>query len=180
MKIGFDLGPGGGEKRAEDAAFGERHDGVNAGKALGPGAAEEFAEDSFGLIVKGVGGGDGVDFAGGHELAKPGVPEAAGGFFDGLAGFGGLLVSFGLGVDTGGVKAEAQRGGETGTELLVGVRIGAAQAVMEVGQVQDDSQVRGAGSKSAGESDGVGAARKSDGQPKARLERGEVQRQGGG
>ena len=87
-EIGLDVRAGDGEERAEDTALGKGDDGMDGGEAFGPGAAEEFGEDGFGLVVEGVGGSHGVNFAGSHELAKPGVAKAAGGFFDALPRFG--------------------------------------------------------------------------------------------
>jgi len=55
---------------------------MNAGEALGPGSAQEFGKDGLGLIVKGVRGGDGIDLARRHQLAKPAIAEAARRFLD--------------------------------------------------------------------------------------------------
>jgi len=61
IQVGFDFGAGCGEERAEDAAFGELDDRVNSGETFGPGAAEELGADGFGLVIAGVGGGDGME-----------------------------------------------------------------------------------------------------------------------
>jgi hypothetical protein len=122
-----------------------------------------------------VGGSDGVNCTGCHELAKPGVTEAAGRFFDGLAGLAGMGAGFGLGVDAGGVKGEIQGGGEIGAEQLIPVGVGTAEAVMEVGGMEDDAKIGGAGSEGAGEGDGVGSARKADRQTQTGLDRAGVE-----
>jgi len=138
-EIGFDFSAGGGEKRAEDAAFREFDDGVDAGEAFGPGAAEELGEDGFGLVVKGVGGGHRMERNIGEELSKPRIAEAAGGFFDGFGwlvggGMGGALSG---GVDLMNVKREVELRGESGDEGQVGVGFRTAQAVVEVGDMED-------------------------------------------
>ena len=109
-QIGLDLGAGDGEHGAEDAAFWKLDNRVNAGKAFGPGAADQFAQDGFGLVVEGVGCGDGIENSRGHEFAKPGVAKAAGGFFDGFV----MLDGFGGGVDLVGVKLDAEDLGQVG------------------------------------------------------------------
>ncbi len=60
IQVGFDFSAGGGEEGAEDAAFGVLDGGMDAAETFGPGAAKDFGEHGFGLIVGGVGGGDGV------------------------------------------------------------------------------------------------------------------------
>ena len=139
---GFDLGAGGGEERAEDAALGEVDDGVDAGEAFGPCAAKELGEDGFGLVVEGVRGGDGVDWTGGHELAEPGVAQAAGGFFDGVGGFSGGGIGGGEG---GSVDAETRGRGcsswrRGAARRRVGIGFIAAKAVVEMGDVEDEAQ----------------------------------------
>ena len=71
---GFELGAGESQDRADDFARGflgwclvvfQEQDGVDGRETLGPGAAEKLHEDSFGLVVAGVGGEDGVGLAGG-------------------------------------------------------------------------------------------------------------------
>jgi len=84
-EIRLNLGSGGGEHGAKNVAFWEIDDGMNAGKAFGPCAAQEFSEDRFRLVIESVGRGYGVELVRGHELAKPGVAEAAGGFLNGFA-----------------------------------------------------------------------------------------------
>ena len=147
MEVVLDVGAGGGEERAEDAALGKIDDGVDAGEAFGPCAAQEFAEDGFSLVAKGVGGGYGVEMALGHELAKPLVTEAAGGFFDGLVLLAGfvvqrgfvLLACFGGGVNLMRVEGEVEGLGQLSGELLVSVRCLIAEPVMEMSQVEDET-----------------------------------------
>jgi hypothetical protein len=62
-EVDLDLGAGGRKQRAKDAALGKLDDGVNAGQAFGPGAAQKFTENGFGLVIEGVGSGDGVYLA---------------------------------------------------------------------------------------------------------------------
>jgi hypothetical protein len=140
---------------------------MDAGEAFGPCSAKEFAEDGFGLVIESVGGGDGIERVLGHEAAEPGVAEAAGGFFDGLVGLVGVLCGFRFGVDLMGVERQAERGGEIGAELLVNVGFGATEAVVEMGDVEDDAEVGGAGGEGAGEGDRVCSAGEADGEAEA-------------
>jgi len=50
---------------------------MDARNALSPRTPEELCQDSFGLVVKGVGGCDGVERDLAEELAEPRVAEAA-------------------------------------------------------------------------------------------------------
>lgn len=163
VEIAFDLGAGHGEQGTEDAALGKMNDGMDAGEALGPCAAEELGEDGFRLVVESVGGGDGVDFPALEKPAKPGVAQAAGGFFDGFF----MQLGFGGGVDLGDMEDETEGLGEIGGEALIGVRFGAAQAVMEMGGVEDEAELAGAGGEGEGEGYGIAAAGEGDGEAKA-------------
>ena len=115
LQKGFDFGPAGLEKRAEDGPFGEVQDRMDTGKALRPGTPEELGEDCFCLVVESVGGGDGVEGNFAKELTKPCVAEAASSAFDGV-GSGIICGDFGRrpgrpaclrgGVDAGFVKGD--------------------------------------------------------------------------
>jgi hypothetical protein len=180
-EVGLDLGTANGEHRAEDAAFWKLNDGMDAGEALGPSAAQEFAEYGFGLIVEGMSRGYGVDLAGCHEFAKPGVAKAAGGFLDcfsRLARFP-MQSSFGSGIDLARVKWNAERGCEIGSELLIEIGVLATQAVVEMRGVQDDSQFPGLGCEPTGKSYGIRSAGEADGQAQARLKQRCVERKRG-
>ena len=162
-QVRFDFGTCDGQHGAENEPIGKSDDRMDAGEAFGPGAAEEFAEDGFGLIVQGVGGGDGVQTTRGQELSEPGVAQAASGFFDGFA----LLAGFRSGIDVAGVELETQRRGEFSGEILVGVRVGSAQPVMEMGGVEDEAEFAGARREGACEGDGIGAAGEANGETQA-------------
>lgn len=69
----FNLGASGGEKRPEDKAAGTANNGMNAAQAFGPRAAQQAVEDGFGLVVEGMGGGDGGGPAFAEQGAEPGV-----------------------------------------------------------------------------------------------------------
>ena len=149
---------------------GNSSDGMDAGEAFSPRAAEELGEDGFGLIVEGVGGGDGVELAGGHELAEP---------CD--SGDGGRLLQWFRRVcrrrdwrrlrrrcRPGGCgRGGCELGGEVGDEGLVGVGFCAAQAVVEMGGVEDEAEFPAALGEGAQEGDGVGAAGDADGEAQA-------------
>ena len=151
VKISLDLVARGGEDGAEDAAFGEVHDWMDTGEAFGPCSPDELAEDGFGLVVEGVGSGYCVEWNSGHELAKPGVAEAAGGCFDGFCCFAGFWMRFGLGgcIDVVGVERDTEGLGELGGEFAISIGLIAAQAVMEMGSMEDDAQFTGASSEGA-------------------------------
>jgi len=59
---------------------------MDARNALSPRTPEELCQDSFGLVVKGVGGCDGVERDLAEELAEPRVAEAASSTFDRVRG----------------------------------------------------------------------------------------------
>ena len=145
-EVGFDLGAGGGEERAEDL-FGrvagevDAEDGVDAAEAFGPGAPEELHEDGFGLVVEGVGGENGIGLAALQEGGEEGVAEGAGGFFEGFTGGAGV----GGDVDVAGMKGDSEGGAQVGDEVEVGVGFGAAEAVVEVGCGEADAERGGAG-----------------------------------
>ena len=108
---GFDLGAAGVEERAQNLAgarAGDLDDGMDGAEAFGPGSAEELHEDGFGLVVEGVGGEDGVGFAGGDERVEEVVADVAGGLFDGLAVLGDALGDVGVVEVQGDVEAGAE------------------------------------------------------------------------
>ena len=184
-QVGLDGTPIDGEERAEDAAFaagvqGEIEEGEDAGKSFGPGAAEELHEDGLGLVVGGVGGGNGVDGAGGEQVAKGGVAEMAGGF---LGGFGELFEAGG-GVDAAEDEGNGEGPAEVLDELLVAIGGFAPEAVVHVdsGEAKAEGgfgEVVG-GVEEAEEGDGVRAAGEGDGEAGAGGEVGAVERKLGG
>jgi hypothetical protein len=83
-------------------------------------------------------GGDGIDVSTGQKLAKPGVAQAARGFFDGLGRLACSGVRPGL---TDSVYAEMMEPNpkvacEESREVEVGIGFSAAQTVMEVSRMQ--------------------------------------------
>ena len=95
----FDLEAGGGKHGADETGRrdvvrggfgGERRGGegakieaaVDSGEAAGSGAAEQAEENGLGLIVAGVGGGDGVETMGGGGAVEKLVAGAAAGGFE--------------------------------------------------------------------------------------------------
>ena len=66
-----------------------------------------------------------------------------------------------------GVEWDIERSREVRGESLVLIGFCAAQAVVEVGGVQDDAQFCGSGGEGAGERDGIGSAGEADGQAQA-------------
>jgi hypothetical protein len=89
-----------------------------------------------------------------HQMAKPGVTQAAGSFFDGFALSGG----FGRNIDLVGVDGNAERGSQLSGKLPVSVGFRAAQAMVQVGSLNNDSQFRRTGGKCPGERDRVSSA----------------------
>jgi hypothetical protein len=151
-------------------AFGEFEDGVDAAEALGPCAAEELGADGLGLIVEGVGGRNGIDFAGGEEPAEPGVAQTARGFLDGFAGLSLGGAGLGGGVDALLMEGEAEGRGEGAGKVEVGVGLGAAQAVVKMGGVKDQAQFAAALVEGTEQGHGVRSAGEADGQAQAGAE----------
>ncbi len=127
---------------------------MDAGKAFGPGAADEFVEDGFGLVVEGVGGGDGVNGAGAEQLGEPGIAEGAGCFFKAHAVSAGVVG--GVGVPQ--IEGEAEGVGEGLYEGGVEVGIGGADAVVHVGYAEDETGGWADGVQGPQQSDRVDAA----------------------
>jgi hypothetical protein len=98
-------------------------------------------------------------------LAKPGVAEAAGGLFDGFPTFAG----FGSGIHFLSVERDLERLGEIGGELLVTVGLIAAQTVVQMGDMEDDSQFWGTGRESPRQGYGIRTAGEADGHTQAGL-----------
>ncbi len=143
---------------------------MNAGKAFGPCTAQEFGEHGFGLVVESVCGArmacDCVHL--GQELPKPGDSAAGAPLLQWIRDVG--LVSFGGGVDAGLMEGNIEVFGEGFREGEIGVGFIAAQAVMQMGGVENKAQfprlsVRQQGAQ---ERDGIGSAGKADGETQAR------------
>ena len=145
-EVGLDLGAADAEQGTEDiarAGWGivDQDDGVDAAESFSPGSAEELHEDGFGLVVEGMGGENGVGLAGGDERGKEVVADVACGFFDGfgaacLAGLSDAVGNAGL-VD---VERDVEAGAEVGDELLVGIGLGCAEAVVDVDGGEADAE----------------------------------------
>jgi hypothetical protein len=169
-EVGLDLGAGGLEEGTEDLSLGQGDDGVDGTEAFGPGSAEQFHENGLGLIVAGVGGEDGVDLAGGEQGGEVVVTDGAGGFFDGFGissgtGLGDAIGDAGLVELEGDVKA----GAELLDEVLVGVGLGAAEAMVDVdgGEARSEGVVWGLVGGVEGEEEGYGVGSAGEGDREA-------------
>lgn len=151
---GFDLRAASGEKRAQDQRFGVDKGGMDAAETFRPGSAEKLVEDSLGLVVEGMGGGDGVELAGGQEVAEEGVTKVAGGLFESLA----VGLSGGGGVHVVAVEGEAVPGGEVGNEGGIGVGFRPTNAVVNVDNGEDKADLKGGIDEGAEQGDGIGSA----------------------
>ena len=58
---------------------------MDAGEAFGPGAAQKFGQNGFSLIVAGMSGGHGINFARCQKLPEPCVSQTARSLFNRLA-----------------------------------------------------------------------------------------------
>ncbi len=109
----------------------------NSSQTQGAGAAQDAHQHGFGLIVERVRRGDLVRFAFVHELEKPTVAQlASAGFETGLAGprVGGRIAR-------AQVEVQLEAAGQVLDELLVGIGLSAANAVMEMRHGKHDSQL---------------------------------------
>ena len=166
IEEGLYFGACGLEQRTEDAALGKFNEGMDAGKAFGPCAPQEFGEHCFGLVVARVGGGHSVERNFGQELSKPRVAEAAGGFFNGFA----VGLGFGFCVHAGFVEGEFELRGQGAGKGEVGVGFFPAQAVMEMGGMQHQSELAAAAGEGAQQGYGIGSAGEADSDAEAGAE----------
>ena len=125
-----------------------------------------------------MGSGYGIDRAGGHELTEPGIAQAASRFFNGLGGFsrGWMGGGFRSGVDVRFVEGQAEFFRQRTGEVQVGVGFGSAQAVVEMGRMEDKAQFPDLLGQSAQQRHRVGAAGEAHGQAQPRFEQGGVER----
>lgn len=178
-EVQFHFSTGDGQERTQNVALGELENGMDATEAFSPCAAQELGEDGFGLIVEGVGGGDGVEGDLGHQGAQPGVTQTACGFFDGFRGLAGARGGFGRGVKAGGVEGEAKLGSQIADESKVGVGFRAAQAVVQVRDVQREAQFPALVVKSSQQGNGICAAGDGHAEAQTGAEMGGVKRKRG-
>ena len=127
---------------------------MDSGEAAGSGSAEQAEEYGFGLIVTGVGGGDGIEAMSSGGALEKSVAGTASGSFQRETQARGQLCDI-LGCEFG---VEREAGGERGDEGGVGIRLRAAQSVVEMEDDGHDSQRRGESGKSPHKSDGISAA----------------------
>lgn len=177
VEVLLDLGTGNGEQRANDGSLGGFQRGMDAGQAFRPCAAQEFGDYGFGLVVEGVGGGDGIEGSAGEELAEPRVAQAAGGLFDGLGGLAGAGGGFGGGIDARGVKGQTELLGEVADEGQIGVGFLSAQTMVQMGDVQGEAKFPALLMEGAEESDGVCAAGDGYGEAHAGTQEGGIERE---
>ncbi len=113
-------------------------DGMDSAEAGQTGAAKNVSENGFCLIVGGVGHGDLGGEAVFDQLCEEGVAGAAGGVLE--VGF----VAFGFrgNVRASDVKRQREVRGQVGYEFLVGVRGATPQLVIEMGDAENDAQLR--------------------------------------
>lgn len=173
VEEGLNFGPAGMEQRAQDSALGELDDGVNAGKALGPRATQEFRQHGLGLIVQGVRGGDGVERGFNHEGAKPLVAQAPRRFFDGLGGFASGIGAGGSSrVHMGLVEWQPEGFGQFAAKIAIPIGFLAAEAVVQMGNMQDEAQFPAPLGEEAEKRDGIGTAGEAYGEAEARGKQG--------
>ncbi len=168
----LDLRARGAEQGADHRAFGKPDSWVNSAQTLSPGSAQKTAKNGFGLVVAGMSSGHGVDCARGEEFAEPGVAEPACCLFDGFGGFGGRRIRSGRGggVGPGLVEGYIEPGGQLPAEIPVGVRLSSAQAVVQVGGMEHQSQFPAPLGKDAQKGHGVRSPGEAHGETHAGLE----------
>ncbi len=127
---------------------------MDSGEAAGSSSAKQAEEHGFGLIVAGVGGGHGIEAMSSGGAPEKSVAGAASRSFQRETQARGQRCDI-LGCD-GAVELEA--GSERGDEGGVGIRVRAAQSVVEMEDDGYNSQRRGESGKRPQESDGIRAA----------------------
>jgi hypothetical protein len=124
---------------------------MDTGESFCPCTAQELGEYGFGLVVESVGSGHGVDCTGGHEIAKPAIAKSTGCFLDGLGGFASGLVGtrFHCSVNAVLVKGQAELDGEIAAKREVVVGFRPAKAVVQMRNVEDETEFPAAVSECA-------------------------------
>ncbi len=178
LEVGFNIVAPGGKQRTQNAALRKLHDGMDGRESLGPGTTQELGQNGLGLIVQGVGSGHRIHFARGHQPAKPAVAQTAGRFLDALGGFAcpGRGLGFGGCVHAMLVKGQSEAGSEIARKSQVGIGLGAAQSVMQMGGMKDQAEFPVPFNQGAQQRHGVGTAGESNGKAKSWLEEGRIDR----
>ncbi|MCU1223245.1 MAG: hypothetical protein JWQ42_1338 [Edaphobacter sp.] len=154
---------------------------VDGAQTFGPGSPEYLHEDGLCLVVKGVGGKDGVGLAAGDKGVEEVVADGSGGLLYGLAGLSGTVGNAGVVDMEGDIKA--------GTEVADEVEVGGgvfrgADAVVDVGcgKAYTEGFTGGGvgGMKREEKGDGVGSAGEGDADAIARFDVGADERERGG
>jgi len=140
-----------GEQRAEDLAC----DWMNTGETGESSATEKMGENSFGLIIGGVGRSDTGEVLLLGDLREPFITSSPTGVFE---------VAFGAFGKTGdvsvrGVALQLETIGESGNEFLVGSRSLAPQLVIEMQNVKDDAEAIAEAMEEPEQRDRIGATR---------------------
>jgi len=161
-EVGAEVGAAECEERADYVSG----DGVDATEACEAGASQDVSENGFSLIVGGVGYGDSGGVPCGDELIEEGVTRSAPSVFE--IGFVAFSICGDIGAPS--VEGEGMFRGEGGDEFLVGVGSAAAELMIEVGDGEDDAELRAEFQQQVEERDGVGATGDGDGYSIARLE----------
>jgi DNA-binding beta-propeller fold protein YncE len=126
------------ELHADNAHTVSQQHGMNTREPFAPSTAQELHQHCLRLIVGGVGGGDGLKALLPRQLDEPFVAQFAAGMFEAQ------LVRGGVFADIGAACKEQQVVllGELGHKPLISVGVDPAKPMVEVGDSQDDSQLR--------------------------------------
>lgn len=139
-EISFDLVPAGAEKWPDNACR-EVSRGIakgrNGGETAGPGAAQDAKKDGLGLVVESMGGGDLVAGAGFEKLLEKCVAHIAGRRLEAEL----LLAAVARNVAAMEVQRKIEVLCQIGNKLLVGVGVGAPDAVMDVDHTEHHTEL---------------------------------------
>ena len=131
-KVGAQIGAAQSEQRAKNGAGFW----VNAAQSGQASAAENVSQDSFGLVIGGVGNSDFVEPTLRDQAVEASVARATGCFFE----VGTFALGLGGDVFAGNKKCQIVTSGERGDKFFICVRGPAAQLVIEMSDRQNHSE----------------------------------------
>lgn len=159
------------QERAKDRAARARDDWMDRTEALGPGAAQQPMQDGLRLVIQGMRGGHRIGLAPRQQIAKPVIPQMPRRFFECLS----LRLCNCRGIDAVLMQRKSEARGQLGDKALILVGLCAANAVVQVGDGEDETDFRRGLSQRAQQRNGIRTARHRDSDTHAWAEQGSVE-----